>query len=201
MRRWFLPESPDLLALLRHQGEITLGGFNAFSAWAAGDGSQGRVVRDAEHDADKVRRELQLGLRRTFNPPLDAEDLYELSERLDEVLNAAKNTVRESEITGIEPDRPMAAMASAALEAVGHLVAAFEALVSDPDRATEEADAAIRAERRLEHTYRVATSALLDVESLRELVGRRDLYRHHTHLGERIVRVAERIWYAVVKEG
>lgn len=74
-------------------------------------------------------------------------------------------------------------------------------LVSDPDRATEAADAAIRSERRLEHTYREAASALLDMESVRELVGRRDLYRHYTHIGERIVRVAERVWYAVVKEG
>ena len=44
-------------------------------------------------------------LRAAFSTPLDPEDIYELSERLDEVLNGAKNTVRESEIMKIGAGR------------------------------------------------------------------------------------------------
>jgi len=34
MNRWFLPSSPDLLGLLAHQGEVTIGGMDAFTAWS-----------------------------------------------------------------------------------------------------------------------------------------------------------------------
>ena len=41
-----------------------------------------------------------------FTTPVDAEDLYVMSERLDAVLNGAKDTVRESEVMAIPPTRP-----------------------------------------------------------------------------------------------
>ena len=52
-------------------------------------------------------------LRAAFSTPLDPEDIYELSERLDEVLNGAKNAVRESEVMKIDPDPAMADMVGA----------------------------------------------------------------------------------------
>ena len=39
--RWFLPESPDVLGLLRDQLQVTILGVDAFAAWAAGDASAG----------------------------------------------------------------------------------------------------------------------------------------------------------------
>jgi hypothetical protein len=38
------------------------------------------------------------------------------------------------------------------------------------------------------------------VDDLREVVARGELYRRTLDVGERITRVADRIWYAVVKE-
>ena len=40
-RRWFLPETPDVLGLLRSQVAVTLEGLDAFGAWAAGDAGRG----------------------------------------------------------------------------------------------------------------------------------------------------------------
>ena len=49
--RWFLPETPDVLGLLRAQLAVTIEGVDAFAAWAGGDPAAADVVRDAEHRA------------------------------------------------------------------------------------------------------------------------------------------------------
>jgi uncharacterized protein Yka (UPF0111/DUF47 family) len=200
-QHWFLPYTPDLLKLLLEQSDITCHGIDAFVQWSSGDLEQNESVRKYEHDADEARRNLLKELRAAFSTPLDPEDIYELSERLDEVLNGAKNAVRESEIMQLRPDQPMAEMAGHLQTGVVHLHGAFESLKTDRDRATHEADAAIHCERDLERCYRSAMSALTEVEDLKVVTGRRELYRRYSRIGESLVRVAHRVWYSVVKEG
>lgn len=200
MKRRFLPYTPDLLALLLEQSETTCRGIDAFVQWSAGELDQNEAVRQYEHEADDARKRVLKELRAAFSTPLDPEDIYELSERLDEVLNGAKNAVRESEIMKLAPDQPMAEMAGHLQTGVTHLHAAFGALKSDQDRATAEADAAIHCERDLEHCYRLAMSVLTGVDDLKLVTGRRELYRRYSRIGENLVRVAHRVWYSVVKE-
>ena len=97
------------------------------------------------------------------------------------------------------PDAPTHEMVILLAEAVGHLAAAFERLTSDGD-ATASADAAIKGQRRVEHAYRDAMSALLQVDDLREVMGRREAYRRLSRIADLVHVVAERVWYAVVKE-
>ena len=59
---------------------------------------------------------------------------------------------------------------------------------------------AIKSQRRVEHVYRPAMSALLQITDLREVIARREIYRRLSRIGDLIHTVAERIWYAVVKE-
>jgi uncharacterized protein len=200
MKRWFLPYTPDLLGLLLEQSEITCHGIDAFVRWSAGEIEQNETVRRYEHEADDARKHLLKELRAAFSTPLDPEDIYELSERLDEVLNGAKNAVRESEIMKLDPDPPMAEMAGHIQTGVAHLHAAFACLKSDQDSATNEADAAIHCERDLEHCYRRAMSELSDVDDLNLVTGRRELYRRYARIGDNLVRVGHRVWYSVVKE-
>jgi hypothetical protein len=61
-----------------------------------------------------------------------------------------------------------------AAEAVGHLADAFRCLGSHDD-ATQAADAAIKSQRRVEHAYRPAMSALLQVSDSREVTSRREI--------------------------
>lgn len=198
---WFLPETPDVLATLTAQADITVTGINAFAAWAHGDDAQEAVVRTAEHDADGVRRMLQTQLRQAFSTPVDQEDLYSLSELLDSVINAAKNIVREADALGIAPDLSVAAMADDLAQGLGHLRIALDHLTGDGDTATREADAALAAERRMEKEYRQAMHELLATDDLRRAISLRELYRRVLESGERLAAVAERVWYAVVKEG
>ncbi|HEY5155692.1 MAG TPA: hypothetical protein VIJ47_13210, partial [Acidimicrobiales bacterium] len=68
------------------------------------------------------------------------------------------------------------------------------------DKAMVEADAGVKQSRRLERTYRKAMSALLEVDDLREVAARRELYRRFDHLGDLLAQIGDRIWYAAVKE-
>ncbi len=43
-------------------------------------------------------------------------------------------------------------------------------------------------------------ATLLDVDDLREVIARRELYRRCSRTGEAVVEVAERVGYAVAKE-
>ncbi len=200
MRRWFLPAQPDLMALLAEQGRVTLEGIDAFVEWAAGAEGKGDEVRVAEHGADDARRAVQRALRIAFTTPLSAEDLYELSERLDAVLNGAKNLVREADLLALGPDPAIADMAVNVAEGTHELVAAFAAIAGDGDTAIERADAAIKASRKLEHRYRDAMSSLVAVTDAGVLFERRELYRRCARIGDDVVRAAERVWYSVVKE-
>ena len=198
-KRWFLPESPDVLGMLGEQASITVEAMDALIAWSSGDAAAALVVRECEHRADETKRRLWRALRDAFSPPLDAEDLYTLSADLDEVLNAAKDLTREMELMDMAPDAATHDMVVLLAEAVRHLAAAFDGLAGDGD-ATGLADAAIKGQRRVEHSYRSAMSTLLQDADLREVMGRREAYRRLSRIGDLVHTVAERVWYAVVKE-
>ncbi len=198
---WFLPETPDVLGMLRRQTETTVEGMDALVAWAQGDPEAADLVRACEHRADDHKRELREALTVAFSTPLEPEDLFELSSGIDEILNSAKNTVGEAEVMGAAPDAAMAEMSGHLAEGARRLGEALLDLSEDGGTdATVPADAAVKSYRRLEHTYRAAMSALLEVEDVREVTTRRELYRRFSRTGEEMARVGERVWYSVLKE-
>jgi hypothetical protein len=198
-RRWFLPDAPDVLGLLRGQIATTIDGFDAFHAWALGDpGAAGRV-REIEHAGDAAKRELLGALRAAFITSLEPEDAFALSRGIDRLLNSARDLVNESEAMACPPDARIAEMAAFVRASLTHLDIAVGALGRDADTATDAADAAIREVRRLEHAaYR--GMAALRVGEGDERIARRELYRSCSRLGETLVDVAERVIYAVMKE-
>lgn len=201
---WFLPETPDVLGMLRRQGAISADAMQALVDWAGGDATGADRLRGLEHDADDAKHELRLALRRAFITPIGAEDIYVLSQRLDDVVNGAKDAVREAEVMAMAPDEPIAAMAALLAEGVRHVGEAFEILAAANGRKagdpTEAADRAVKSQRQLERVYRGAMVALLAVDDLREVMGRRELYRRFSRMSESIQEVSDRIWYAAVKE-
>ena len=200
-RRWFLPEAPDFLAMLGEQVAITVEGMEELVAWANGDAGAVDRLRDCEHRADDFKRDLRAALTRAFTTPLEPEDIFELSRDLDRVLNGAKNAVREAEVMQTAPDEAIAEMAAELLEGMSHLAEAFTELSrGDRSSATEAATLAAKAQSRLEHVYRRAMSALITVEDLREVAARRELYRRLARTSDDLREVAERVWYAVLKQ-
>ena len=202
-RHWFLPETPDVLGLLLRQLEVTLRGMDAFAAWAAagGDAQASETVHAVEHEADDAKRELREALRDAFVTPLDPEDLFTLSRGIDWILNHAKDAIGEAEVMGCPPDAATATMAALLAESVRHLEEGVARIAGHrPGDAGEAADAAVKAERKLEKAYRAAMGALSELEDLRVVMGRQELYRRCSRMGETAVEVAERLIYAVLKE-
>jgi uncharacterized protein Yka (UPF0111/DUF47 family) len=199
-RHWFLPERPDVLGMLDRQAAITVEAMEALVAWAEGDAAAADHVRDCEHRADDEKRALQRALTEAFSLPLEPEDLFTLSMGLDEVLGGAKNAVREAEVMRAGPDPAIAEMASHLADGTRELAAAL-GLVGHGGRseATAAADRAIKSQRKLEHAYRRAMSSLIDLDDLRELAARRELYRRFSRTSDKIVNIAERVWYSILK--
>ena len=200
VRRWFLPETPDVLGLLRSQLAVTIEAIDQFAAWAAGNEGAAQAVRDAEPRGDAAKRRLMSTLRTAFVTPLEPEDVFALSRGIDWILNYAADLVNESEALACPPDSRMADMTVLLGEAVRHIDRAIARLDADGDEATEAADAAIRAERRMEYVYYRGMAALLEVDERAERIARRELYRRCSRIGEIVIDVAERVVYAVMKQ-
>jgi hypothetical protein len=200
-RNWFLPEAPDVLGMLQQQAAITVEGTDELVAWASGEPAAADRLRACEHRADDRKRELREALTAAFSTPLEPEDIFELSVGLDEVINGAKNAVGEAEAMETEPDEATAEMAGELAAGTRQLEQAI-GMFARGDRvgATAVADRAVKDQRRLQHTYRHAMAALIDVEDVREIATRRELYRRLARAGDELVRVAERVWYSVLKE-
>jgi uncharacterized protein Yka (UPF0111/DUF47 family) len=200
VHRWFLPEQPDMLEMLRTQLEVTREAGDALAEWARGDESKADLIRELEHRGDEQKRRLETALTTAFTTPLEPEDLYTLSRGIEWILNQSKDLVRESEVMDCPPDPQLAEMCKHVAEAVRHVSEAVTLLGTDSGDATEKANEALSAVRQLEKVYRDAMAALVGIDDLREVMSRRELYRRVSRIGEIVVDVAERVWYAVVKE-
>jgi uncharacterized protein len=199
-RRWFLPETPDVLGLLRRQVGITIEGLDAFASWAAGNMDAASAVTDAERRGDTAKRNLLEALRAAFVTALEPEDVFALSRSIDRILDSAREVINESQVLASPPDDEIAEMARLIVRAMRYVDEAIAQLGTDGDRATASADAAIAAERELDDVYYRGMAALLELDERAARIGGRELYRRCARIGDIVVDVAERIVYAVVKQ-
>ena len=188
---WFLPDMPDVLGLLRAQVALTVRGMDAFAAWAAagGDPELAATVRAIEHEADAAKGALRDALRDAFVTPLDPEDVFALSrgDRLD----PQPRQGRDRRVGGHAlPARRGDGDDGRAARAVGAPARRRRRAARRRAAATPAtpADAAVKAERHLEKAYRAAMGALAEVDDLRVVMGRQELYRRCSRMGEAVGR-------------
>jgi len=199
---WFLSGEPDLLALLDAQVEATVQGMRAFASWAQNGSEEDAIaVREAEHHADDARRRLSEALREALVTPLEPEDLYTMSERLDTVINGAKNAVRDAEALGWRPDPATADMAALLLQGTEELASAVQCIRRDPAEASRRADEATHCARQVEKIYRASIAALRNrsAADTLEIVTTFEAYRTLLAISDALVHVSHRIWYSVLK--
>lgn len=198
--RWFLPDTPDVLGLLRAQVAVTIEGIDAFTSWAGGDTSSAEGVSDAEDRGSAAKRELLEALRAAFVTPLEPEDVFALSRGVGWILDYARDLLSESQAMSCPPDAVIAEMGRLLGQALRQVDRALAHLGTDDDAATEAADMAIRTERELERVYYRGMADLLEVEDRSLRIARRELYRHCVRIGEMLIDVSERVVYAVIKQ-
>lgn len=160
-----------MVALLVAQGELTANGMDAFAQWSHGGGQDMAVaVRSAQHQAYHARRELLAALQAALSTPVDQEDLYALSERIDRILTEARDTLREAEVLGCMPDARTGKMAQRLAVGTRALVTGFSLLRNDSEEAGRRADAASAAVHHVERDYREAMAELLYDDNLRAVL-------------------------------
>lgn len=199
--RTLVPGSgPNVLSLLVAQGKLTQDGLSHFANWSeSGSADASDQVHRCRTEAYQARRDLLAALQDALSTPLDQEDIYILSERLDRVLNEAKDAVREAEVLGWGPDAHAQAMGQSLAEGTTAVVAALGMLAHDLAGAGLQADISTAAVRHVEHRYREAMTELLAASDIRTVIASETLYRRYVRVADHVVAVADRLWYAVLR--
>jgi uncharacterized protein Yka (UPF0111/DUF47 family) len=199
---WFLSGEPDVLTLLDEQVATTIDGIRAYVSWAkSGEEDDARAVRDAEHAADDARRAVAEALRRSLVTPLEPEDLYTMSERIDAIINGAKNAVRDAEALEWKADAATAQIADLILAATEQIAQAVHCIRMDPEQASKSADAATHHARQVEKVYRSAIVSLRDrcIDDSLSFMTALAAYRSQLAIADAITHVSHRIWYSVLR--
>jgi uncharacterized protein Yka (UPF0111/DUF47 family) len=124
-----------------------------------------------------------------------------MSERIDAIINGAKNAVRDADALAWKPDDATARMAALLLEGTEQIAEAVRCIRTDSEQASKRADDATHCARQVEKAYRAAIVALRDrgSDDTLSLVTTYEAYRSQLAISDAIVHVAHRIWYAVLK--
>jgi len=201
---FFKPRQDKFVQLLIQQAEITLKGMDALESYMKKRSDKHAAnVRQAEKDADEVRRILIDHLNRTFVTPLDREDIFALSRAIDDVLDYAYTTVEEMEVLDVEPNDFLRRIVSLLQDAATEIHLAMLRLKENPGVAAEHASRAKALENRVERVYREAVADLFsgpaDVHHVMEMLKLRELYRHLSNCADRGDEAANVIHGIVVK--
>lgn len=197
----FEPQT-DFYKILIDQATMTLRGLEALECWIiAGAEERCQTVRDFEAKADEIKLDLQKRLVESFVTPFDREDIYDLSTRLDEIINSAKATAREIEAFSLNPeDAYMTEMARTLVEGARCLVNAFTTL-KEKNLSESELQAALarKSENRLSKVYRQAMRELFSINDLKRIMRTVEVYRSFVVAAEHIDRVGAKLQHVIVK--
>ncbi|HEY9714865.1 MAG TPA: DUF47 family protein, partial [Chroococcales cyanobacterium] len=88
----------DFFSLLNEQAKMTAQGLAELRDWLR-DGAKGKCegVHRLEHDADRQKLKILEELRDSFVTPFDREEIYDISARLDLIINGAKKITKDIE--------------------------------------------------------------------------------------------------------
>lgn len=194
------PKMPDFFALLSEQCfHVSHSTDLLVEFMETGDPELGLLIRKDEHDADAVKVHNLHTLNEAFSTPIDREDIYRAIVDLDEIVNYCKTTVNEMDVLGVTPDKHCLEMAMHIKMGVDALAAGYGRLASQPAAAAADADAARKAERKVEKCYRRAIADLFQGDDYINMFKRREIYRHLSNAADRMANCANTLHDIVVK--
>ncbi len=191
----------DFYQLLSEQATKNLQGLEALNSWLeTGEQEQADRVRSLEKEADELKLKLEFKLVESFVTPIDREDIYDLSNCLDNIINAAKATVREVEALEVSIKAPLVCEMSGILVEGGRcLLNALNALKQKPGEVITQALLARKSENRFVKVYRQAMKEAFCLKDQIEILKTVELYRALMEIAEKIDFVGERLLHVMVK--
>jgi predicted phosphate transport protein (TIGR00153 family) len=140
MFAWFqrlLPRSGDFFGMFERHGATIVAAAEALDAMTRGASSNAdciRTIRDREHDADEVIREVLHAVRQTFLTPFDRGAITSLIGAMDDTIDEMQSAASAVEIYGVESfDPQMQEIAVIVLQAA-RLIAEALPLLREVDR-------------------------------------------------------------------
>jgi uncharacterized protein len=140
MLDWFrrlIPQSGDFFTLFERHNAATVAAAEALAQMIRGDGDQRQLVgtiRDREHEADDVIREVLSEVRQTFLTPFDRGAITGLIGAMDDVtdeIQSCASAIETYNVTSFDPD--MVVMAEKICKAV-HMIDEALPLLRDVTR-------------------------------------------------------------------
>jgi uncharacterized protein len=206
IKRFFKPRQDVFQALLIQQGEFAIFSVQALQKYLKNPGEKrSEKARQMEKDADEVQRILVHELEDTFVTPLDREDIFALSQALDNFIDYVYDTVAELEIFDLTPSESMNIIANHLLEMAQELHLAMQRMMDHPRVAGQHARRIKKIENDIETAYRESLAEMFsgpeEVSYLMEALKAREVLRHMSNASDQGDRAADIIldigikWY------
>ena len=197
-----LPREYDFYSDLNsHADKVWEGVFCLLKWFETRDHDMANRVRALEHEADDIILVIARELGKVFSTPIDREDIHHMATIMDQIINYAKNTVREMEIFDIAPDNLMQGMTELILSGVSALRDAIQALPGLSSEIRPHIDQAVKSERLVEKLYRKSINELFEGDDVKEILKRREIYRHLSNTADRVEAAADWLSLILVKYG
>ena len=194
------PPGPDFLQMLLSQLDHGRRALDEFLRWCnAPSDSSVEAVFQIEKEADDVRRDLVFALSSAFSTPLDREDIDDISERLDDIVDAVRNTIREARALKFNPDEPVKNMIANLQGGLVDLQHAIQLLPKNRRDALDHAAKSHHTGRLNERVYTQALVTLLESDDVRVIFRQREVYSLLLRLSEHLEHIAEKLAHAVNK--
>lgn len=196
----FFNHKKDFLKMLDGQAEKSHEGLAALVEFIKEPNeANARTVKRFEEEADELRRILMDELNRTFVTSIDREDIYLLSEAIDDVIDYAETTAEEMVLFKIKKDPYIEKMVELLYEAAKDINLAVRNMQKYPGVCSEHLRRVRKAENVIESTYRKALAELFESKDFSHVLKAREVYRHLSNAGDRAVEAANVLGSILVK--
>ena len=156
-------------------------------------------IRELERAADQILERTTTALRDAFITPLDRQDIYNLSETIDDMIDYLDNAAAEISLFGVTVTPFILTMTSTLRHAADEIAAAVRLLTDDPRQAWRHSRNAQAAENAVEDCYRSALADLFRGDDVQRMFKLREVYRHLSNSADRAEAIGRLIGKIVVK--
>jgi predicted phosphate transport protein (TIGR00153 family) len=206
LKRIFRPQQNVFQTLLIKQGDFAIASVEALQKYLKNPGEKrSEKAKQTEKEADEVQRILIHELEDTFVTPLDREDIFAMSQALDNFIDYIYDTVNELEIFDLTSSESMKTIADLLLEMAHELHLAMERLMDHPRVAAQHARRIKKIENNIETAYRESLAEMFsgpeEISYLMNALKAREVLRHMSNASDQGDRAADVIldigikWY------
>lgn len=194
------PKTANFYLLLYQQShQVTVTGENLARFMLTQCADSGRMLKEDEHEADRLRIHNLHQLNSSFATPIDREDIYRAIASMDSIVTYCKSTYNEMKALHLQPDECSKSMVVELLTGIKALEQGFFELDKNPQNAEHHAFAARHSERRVEKIYRKAIAKLFQGDDYLNMFKQRELYRHLSNAADKVHEAANILEDIIVK--